>query len=240
MVDGPEPQLVHHRDRPGAHGDDVAHDPADAGRRTLERFDERRMVVRLHLEGDRPAVPDVQHAGVLAHADDQVLAHLLGGLACRTGAGSSCSTCRSSARSTSPSTWPARRWWAAGPGSRGSARIRRSVRPSAAYGCSRSGVAIAFATESTTWTAEVGVLTGLGSWIEGVPDASILPAPSAPPPPRRSGRPPRDRLRTSSGQLAALDGIDDPGFGFGRDRGRRRTPRCAASSRAARGPRPVC
>ena len=36
------------------------------GRRTLERLDERRVVVALDLEGDRPALADVDDAGVLA------------------------------------------------------------------------------------------------------------------------------------------------------------------------------
>jgi len=77
--DGAEPQLVHHGDRPGAHRHDVPHDPTDAGRRTLVRLDEAGVVVALHLEGDGPAVADVHHAGVLAHADHQALAHLVGG-----------------------------------------------------------------------------------------------------------------------------------------------------------------
>ena len=59
------------RDRPGAHGEDVADDAADAGRRALVRLDVGRVVVRLDLEGDRPAVADVDDAGVLAHADEQ-------------------------------------------------------------------------------------------------------------------------------------------------------------------------
>src|SRR3989449_8467662 len=67
-----EPQGVEDGDGPGAHGEDVAQDPADAGRRTLERLDERRMVVALHLEDDRPAVADVDGARVLAGTLEQV------------------------------------------------------------------------------------------------------------------------------------------------------------------------
>ena len=68
-----EAQRVHDRDRPGAHRHDVADDAADAGRRALVRLDVGRVVVRLDLEGDGPAVADVDDAGVLAHADEQRL-----------------------------------------------------------------------------------------------------------------------------------------------------------------------
>ena len=80
VVDGAEAQLVHDGDRAGAHRDDVADDAADAGRGALVRLDEARVVVRLDLEGDRPAVADVDDAGVLADADEQVLLHVVGGL----------------------------------------------------------------------------------------------------------------------------------------------------------------
>ena len=66
IVERTEAQRIHHRDRPRAHGEDVAQDAADAGRRALERFDEARVVVRLDLEGDGPAVADIDDAGVLA------------------------------------------------------------------------------------------------------------------------------------------------------------------------------
>jgi hypothetical protein len=75
LVDRAEAQLVHDRDRAGAHRDDVAHDAADAGRGALERLDVRRVVVRLHLERDGPALADVDDAGVLAHAHHEVLLH---------------------------------------------------------------------------------------------------------------------------------------------------------------------
>ena len=68
VLDRAEAQLVHDGDRPGAHRDDVAHDAADAGRGALERLDVARVVVGLDLEGDRPALADVDDAGVLAHA----------------------------------------------------------------------------------------------------------------------------------------------------------------------------
>ena len=61
-----EAEPVEQRDRPRAHGDDVAEDPADAGRRALEGLDGGRMVVALDLERDGLAVAEVDHAGVLA------------------------------------------------------------------------------------------------------------------------------------------------------------------------------
>ncbi len=67
-IAGREPQSVEQRHRPRAHRDDVAQDPADACRRSLERLDGGRMVVALDLEADRLAVAEVEHAGVLTGA----------------------------------------------------------------------------------------------------------------------------------------------------------------------------
>ena len=54
-----EPQRVEHGDRARAHGEDVAQDAADAGRRALVRLDRARVVVALHLEHDGEAVADL-------------------------------------------------------------------------------------------------------------------------------------------------------------------------------------
>ena len=78
-VGGTEAQLVHDRDGPGAHRHDVADDAADAGGRALIRLDIGRVVVGFHLEGDRPAVADVDDAGVLADAGQHRGPHRLGG-----------------------------------------------------------------------------------------------------------------------------------------------------------------
>ena len=78
-VGGAEPQLVHHRDRSRAHRHDVANDAADPGGRALVGLDVGRVVVRLDFEGDRPAVADVDDAGVLADAGQHAGPHLLGG-----------------------------------------------------------------------------------------------------------------------------------------------------------------
>ena len=56
------------RDRPRSHGDDVAEDPADPGRRALERLDGGRVVVAFDLERDGQSVPEVEHAGVLTRS----------------------------------------------------------------------------------------------------------------------------------------------------------------------------
>ncbi len=63
-----EAEAVQQRDRPCSHRHDVAEDPADPGRGSLERLDGGRMVVRLGLERDRDAVAQVDHAGILARA----------------------------------------------------------------------------------------------------------------------------------------------------------------------------
>ena len=69
-----EPEPVEQRDRPRAHRDHVAQDPAEPGRRSLERLDRGRMVVRLDLEGDRRAVAEVEHSRVLARPLQDALA----------------------------------------------------------------------------------------------------------------------------------------------------------------------
>src|SRR5207245_4982584 len=66
--DRPEAQRVEHGDGPGAHGEDVAQDAADAGRGALERFDVAGVVVRLDLEHSAEAVADLDHTGVAARA----------------------------------------------------------------------------------------------------------------------------------------------------------------------------
>ena len=71
-VERAEAQRVHHRDRTRAHREDVAHDAADAGGRTLVRLDVRRVVVALDLEGDGVALADVDDAGVLADAGEHL------------------------------------------------------------------------------------------------------------------------------------------------------------------------
>ena len=73
-----EAQRVHRRDRPRAHGEDVAQDAADAGRRALIGLDVGGVVVALHLEDDRLAVADVDDAGVLARAAGSPAAPVVG------------------------------------------------------------------------------------------------------------------------------------------------------------------
>ena len=66
MIGGAEAQQVEAGDRPRAHGEHVAQDAADPGRRALIGLDERGVVVALHLEDAGLAVADVDDAGVLA------------------------------------------------------------------------------------------------------------------------------------------------------------------------------
>ncbi len=81
-VGGAEPQRVHHRHRPRTHRQDVADDPADSRCRPLVGLDIGRVVVRLDLECHRVALPDVDDAGVLADARQQLAdLRLLGQLA---------------------------------------------------------------------------------------------------------------------------------------------------------------
>ena len=68
VVEGAEVQRVEEGDGPGAHGEDVADDAADAGGRALVGLDGRGVVVALDAQGDGDAVADVDHAGVLAEA----------------------------------------------------------------------------------------------------------------------------------------------------------------------------
>jgi hypothetical protein len=66
-----EAQGVQQGHGPCPHGEDVAHDAAHAGRRTLIGLDEAGVVMALHLEDAGVAVVDVDDPGVLARpADD--------------------------------------------------------------------------------------------------------------------------------------------------------------------------
>ena len=65
ICDRPKAQRVQAKLGARAHREDVANDSTDAGGRALERLDRARMVMALHLKRDRPAVADVDHAGIL-------------------------------------------------------------------------------------------------------------------------------------------------------------------------------
>ena len=67
-VVGAEAQAVEERDGSGAHRDDVAENPADAGGGALEGLDRGRVIVALDLERDGEAVAEVEHARVLTRA----------------------------------------------------------------------------------------------------------------------------------------------------------------------------
>ena len=79
ICDRPEAERVQTKFRARAHGENVANDSAYAGGRALERLDRARVIVALHLERDRPAVADIDHAGVfLAGFDQNVRARSVG------------------------------------------------------------------------------------------------------------------------------------------------------------------
>ena len=60
----PEPERVEAEFRTRAHREDIANDSPNASGRALERLDGARVVVTLDLERNRPAVADIDHAGV--------------------------------------------------------------------------------------------------------------------------------------------------------------------------------
>ena len=70
MLRRAEAQRIEAGDRPRAHREHIAQNAADAGGRALIGLDVARMVVALHLEHDRLAVADVDHAGILARPLD--------------------------------------------------------------------------------------------------------------------------------------------------------------------------
>ncbi len=73
----PETERIHHGEGPGAHGEDVAENAADAGSRALEGLDVAGVVVGLDFEGAGPAIAHVDDAGVLSGTLDNAVA--LGG-----------------------------------------------------------------------------------------------------------------------------------------------------------------
>jgi hypothetical protein len=69
LVGRSEAERVEEGDRPRAHREDVAQDPAHAGRRALIGLDRGRMVVALDLERAEQTATEVDGAGVLARSD---------------------------------------------------------------------------------------------------------------------------------------------------------------------------
>jgi hypothetical protein len=61
-----EAERVEQRNRPRAHGEDVAQDATDAGRRALVRLHGRGVIVRFDLERQCEPLPDIDHSCVLA------------------------------------------------------------------------------------------------------------------------------------------------------------------------------
>jgi hypothetical protein len=72
MVGLAETQRVHNGDGTRAHSEHIAQDAADAGGGALERLDEARVVVAFHFENGRQPLADIDRAGVLPRAVDDV------------------------------------------------------------------------------------------------------------------------------------------------------------------------
>ena len=66
FADGPETQRIHHRERPRAHGKDVAQDAPHPGSGALKRLNKRGVIMGLDFEGAGPAVTDVDNARILS------------------------------------------------------------------------------------------------------------------------------------------------------------------------------
>ena len=69
LVRHPEEERIQQRDRPSAHREHIAEDPAHARGRALIRLDRGGVVVALHLERAQEPVTQIHRAGVLAGSD---------------------------------------------------------------------------------------------------------------------------------------------------------------------------
>ena len=80
VVDLAKAEFIHDSNGPRAHRKNVPHNAADAGGGSLIGLHVGGVVVGFDLEGDGPAVADVDHARVLTHAHHEAPLHLVGGL----------------------------------------------------------------------------------------------------------------------------------------------------------------
>src|SRR5262249_31498425 len=74
IVGPAELERVEQRNRPSAHGDDVAQDASHPGCRALVRLDSTRVVMRLDFEGHSQPIADAHDARVFAGAGKHVTA----------------------------------------------------------------------------------------------------------------------------------------------------------------------
>src|SRR5262245_19156170 len=63
-MDRTETQRVKQKHRTRSHRKDIANNPAYSSCSALERLDCTGVIMALHLEGDSPTVPDVDHTGI--------------------------------------------------------------------------------------------------------------------------------------------------------------------------------
>jgi hypothetical protein len=68
MIDATETKRVQRRDRPSAHGEDVAENSADAGGGALVGLDERRMIVAFHFKSHGQSIANIDDTRILPRA----------------------------------------------------------------------------------------------------------------------------------------------------------------------------
>ena len=68
-----ESKGIQQGDRPCAHGENVAQDPADPGRGPLKGFDKRRMIMGLHFKDGGEPLADIHGSGILSRSLDHPL-----------------------------------------------------------------------------------------------------------------------------------------------------------------------
>src|SRR5262249_37449898 len=74
LLGSAEAQAIAQGNWPGSHGEDIAANAANPGRRPLIRLDERWVVVALRFENPRLTIADIDHTGVFARAVDDSFA----------------------------------------------------------------------------------------------------------------------------------------------------------------------
>ncbi len=72
LVEGAEVERVHQGDRTGAHGEDVADDPADTGGGTVVGVHVAWVVVALHRDGESAGIAEPHDSGVITRPEQDL------------------------------------------------------------------------------------------------------------------------------------------------------------------------